>query len=243
MTQPTINPIEQLVDFEKDVLYQEYPGSQEPECLLIPGNIPILLSAPHGAVHTRDGKDKEEDEYTAGIARLVAARTGAHVIYARRKSRTDPNTDPNAPYKKTLLKIVHENNINFVLDLHGANKDRDFGIALGTIRGQSCTEEERKVILTTFKKHGIAKSGDHLSRLDLDLQFAGAGNDHRETIIKFCHENSIHAAQIEINAWLRIPVRREDASDSDKEFKGDEQLIRNLVEALSDIVALLANGG
>jgi hypothetical protein len=47
------------------------------------GKIPILISAPHGARHLRNGKWKEEDEYTASIAIKLADLTGAHAIYVK----------------------------------------------------------------------------------------------------------------------------------------------------------------
>jgi len=236
------DPIEQLIELENDILYQEYADDHQPEYVHIKGNIPVLLSAPHGAVHTRDDKCKEEDEYTAGLARLIGTRTGAHVIYARRKSGTDPNADTTAPYKQALRQIVQENKINFVLDLHGANKDRDFGIALGTMHGKSCSEEVRQIIVEIFEKYGITEAGNGLSRLDVDQLLPGEGNNRREPIVKFCHRNSLPAVQIEINAWLRIPVRRADASVPDKNFKGDQRLIIKIIEALSDIVSSIGEG-
>jgi len=240
MSKTEFDLIVQLIEFENDIHYQEDADDNQSEYEYLEGNIPILLSAPHGAVHTRERKDKEEDEYTAGLARLIGNRTGAYVIYARRKSKTDPNADANASYKQFLLQNVQENKIRFVLDLHGANKDRDFGIALGTMHGESCSHNEKQKIIDAFTKHGVSVSGKGFSRLDVDYRMPGVGDDRREPIVRFCHRNSIPAAQIEINAWLRIPKRREDASDSDKSFKGDHRLIINIIEALSDIVSSIA---
>ena len=98
--------IPRLIELEKDVRYQDSASDTEPQYLHIAGKVPVLISAPHGAVHTRDGKPKEEDEYTAGLARLLGERTKAHVLYSRRKSATDPNADPQAPYKKYLEEII-----------------------------------------------------------------------------------------------------------------------------------------
>ena len=242
MAQAKKDPIERLVELENDILYQEYADDKQPEYVYLKGNVPVLLSAPHGAVHTREGNIKEEDEYTSGLARLLGNRTGAHVIYARRKSRTDPNADATAPYKQTLRQIVQENEIIFVLDLHGANKDRDFGIALGTMHGKSCSDAAKLIIVSAFEKFGISKAGINLTRLDIDKQLPGEGDESREPIIKFCYLNSIPAAQIEINAWLRIPKRRDDASAPDKNFKGDQRLIINIIKALSDIVSSIGEG-
>ena len=136
---------------------------------------------------------------------------------------------------------MHENGIRFVLDLHGASKDRGFGIAVGTMHGKSCSEQEKLIIVRTFEKYGISTSGNNLSRLDIDDKFPGEGSDDRVTVIKYCYQNSFPAVQVEINAWLRIPIRRADATALDKSFEGNQRLIVNLINALSDLVVSLAN--
>lgn len=228
-----------LIELEKDVRYQDFSSETEPEFLYETGKIPILISAPHGAVHTRNG-DKEEDEYTAGIARLIGRKTAAHVLYARRKSRTDPNINPDAPYKVTLQQIVHENMIRFVIDLHGAKSNSDFGVAIGTMHGKSCSADDKLLIVNIFRKHAITEEGMSLARLDIDDSFPAEGNNGRETITKYCHRIAIPAAQFEINAHLRIPIRREDATNHDIPFSGKPELIINLVESLSALVSSLA---
>jgi hypothetical protein len=110
--------ISRLIEFEDDVWYQEFAGETEPEYLYIADKVPVLISASHGAVHNRDEMLKEEDEYTAGFARLLGYRTNGHVLNSRRKPTTDPNADSQSPYKKYLGKIIIDNRIKFVIDLH-----------------------------------------------------------------------------------------------------------------------------
>jgi hypothetical protein len=98
--------ISRLMELETDIRYQEY--ATEPEYRYSAGTRPILISAPHGAAHTRNGNSKDEDEFMAGMARLLGERTSAHVLYSRRISATDPNTDPIAPYKKYLHEIIQK---------------------------------------------------------------------------------------------------------------------------------------
>lgn len=228
-----------LVELENDVQYQEFATETEPEFRHIPGKVPILISAPHGAVQTRDGKPKDEDEYTAGFACLLGEKTNAHVLYARRKSATDPNAAPKAPYKSYLQEITANNKIQFVIDLHGAKDTRPFGIALGTIYGKSCTKEERKAIIKVFGGLGFLEDNSGLLCLDIDKALPAVGDEKRVTITRFCHDLNISAAQIELNAHLRIPERREDATNSKIPFKGNQELITKAVTALSDIVFLL----
>jgi len=89
--------LERLVELERDVRYQDPPEEGEAQVGLVRGEIPVLLSAPHAAVHTRRGRAKEEEEFTAAMARLVAELTGAHALYARRRSATGPNWYPDVP--------------------------------------------------------------------------------------------------------------------------------------------------
>lgn len=233
--------ISRLMELENDVRYQEFSSETEPEYQYQAGKVPVLISAPHSAVHTRDRKAKEEDEYTAGFAQLLGEKTGAHVLYARRKSNTDPNADTAAPFKNSLIQIVRHNNIRFVIDIHGANQDRDFGVAIGTMHGKSCSEKDKEIIIGVFNKYGISPTENGTSRLDIDNQLPGEGDIYREPIIRFCRNNSIAAAQIEINAKLRVPLRRNDSTHHDVPFFGDHALIYNLILALSDVVTSIAH--
>lgn len=228
--------ISRLIEFEDDIRYQESASEDEPEYRHIAGKSPILVSAPHGAVHTRDGKLKEEDEFTAGFAQLLGEKTNAHVLYARRKSLSDPNVDPEAPYKKYLEEILTSNEIRVVIDLHGANEKKLFGIALGTMRGESCTEEERQIIIKVLESFGFLKDNKGLSCLDVDNAFPAMGDENRIPITRFCHELNISAAQIELNAHLRIPQRREDATHANVPFEGSKEMIGKAVRALSEVV-------
>lgn len=231
--------ISRLIELENDVRYQEFATETEPEFTYIAGKIPVLISAPHGAVHTRDEKPKEEDEYTAGFAQLLGQITNAHILYSRRKSATDPNAAPQAPYKKYLEKIISENKVRFVIDLHGANEKRSFDIALGTLHGKSCTKKERQIIIQVFEAFGVLDQSSGPFRLDIDNELPAVGDDKRVTITRFCHELKISAAQIELNAILRIPKRRDDATNSDMQFEGNKELIGKAVTALSEMVLLL----
>jgi hypothetical protein len=197
----------------------------------------VLISAPHGAVHTRQGKNKDEDEFTAGFARLIAEMTGAHVLYLRRKSKSDPNWDTNIPYKDVLRSIAREKEVKFVFDIHGANKDRNFGIALGTMRGESCSKDQRELILKILSENGFNEnSEDPLYKVDIDHSFTGKGVHRQETIIAYLHSLGIPAVQFELNAGLRIPERRPDASSGDKSYRGNPALISQTVEALTALV-------
>jgi hypothetical protein len=233
--------IERLAQLEKDIRYQEPAADHDPEFKHTPGSIPILLSAPHGAVHTRNGAAKDEDEFTAGLAQLIGRQTGAHVLYARRRSNTDPNYYPGAPYKYRLENLVQEHGIKFVLDVHGVLPGRKFGIELGTARGQSCSPDEKELIIDVLEAFGFKpQHPSRLHRLWVDEKYTGAGSRRVETVTQFAWKRlGLSAAQFEINAHLRIPQRRPDASSGDKSFQGDPEMIARTIQAFTALVSRL----
>jgi hypothetical protein len=66
------------------------------------GSIPILLSAPHGAKHLRNGEWKEEDEYTFSIAIKLGEMTGDYVIFVKNKTKGDSNSLARTKYKDAI---------------------------------------------------------------------------------------------------------------------------------------------
>ena len=63
----------------------DYNRESEDYFEIIEGKIPVLLSAPHGAKHYRNGSFKEEDEYTASLAIKLGKITGAYAGGSTRK--------------------------------------------------------------------------------------------------------------------------------------------------------------
>ena len=192
--------------------YQEPPEDGAAGFVYRRGSIPVVISAPHSAVHTRDGRPKEEEEYTAALAQLAATHTGAHVLYLRRRSSTDPNWYCDVPYKACLARVVAEAGVQFVLDIHGCARRRDFGVALGTMRGASCPGQ-REAIIAALARHGFRTDAVGTHRLDLDETFTGTGRRGRQTITRYAWEVlHVPAAQLEINEQMRVVWRRPDAS-------------------------------
>lgn len=228
--------LRRLKSLEADVMYQVLANDEEAEFSYVTGQVPVLLSAPHGSVHMRLGELKPEDEYTSGFARLIAEITNAHVIYARRKSQTDPNWYPNIPYKHLLQKVVETRKIRFVLDIHGASEQRTFGIALGTMRGKSCPQQ-REAIIFQLESHGFKRGAkEPLRRLDVDHTFSAAGQVGQETITRFVSEGlRIPAAQLELHPYLRVVERRADATEP-QPFYGEPERIEAAVRALISVV-------
>jgi hypothetical protein len=232
--------LSRLQVLETEIYYRDPPPTGESEFTYMAGHLPVLLSAPHGAAHTRNGKIKIADRYTASFARLVAERTGAHVLYAHHKSNTDPNFDLYTPYKAYLKQVVRSARIKFVLDIHGAAPHRDFGIALGTMHGRACLPGQREIIIQTLIKYGFRHSGANLNRLDrLDLDDTFPGGEKQHTITHFVSQTlNVPAAQFELNAYLR--ALKPAADESGKTFHSDPPRIQRTIEAFVALVKAIA---
>ncbi len=242
--------LERLIALEHEVFYNEPPRAGEQPFAYQPGRLPILLSAPHGAEHLRNGRYKEEDEYTASIARLVAENTGAHVLYSYARSDSDPNWDRHTPYKERLAEIVAGDDIRFVLDIHGMSNRHKFGLALGTIRGRSCPDHEALIVSTLeanqFRAATISEA-KAFERLQWDRfvvnppRFTGGVSSH--TVTRYvAQELRIAGAQLELCSSLRV-VKRRAPSKRPQRFAGDPAAIVHTIETLEHLVHTLIDAG
>lgn len=150
MTQITKTHFLRLIEIESQVQYDEFPPEGQEPLELVIHDAPVLVSAPHGAKSFRNSKDEiwhEEDEYTAGMALLLADICQIPAIALKWKSANyDPNfTDNNEiAYKLAIKNLIEKHGVKYVLDLHGAalyspTLDRDQTIDLG-IRQKDLTD-------------------------------------------------------------------------------------------------------
>jgi len=198
------------------------------------GNIPILLSAPHGAKHLRDGKWKEEDEYTAAIAIKLGEMTGAHVIYVKNKTREDSNQLEKTKYKEKIKEIVEDYGIKFLADIHGADKDKPFNVCVGTRydeQQESSCPSYKHIIESVFKGF---QDGQIFNR-------PGFRSREEGTVTSFANlVCGIEAAQFEINTKYRIVQRKPDSSkaiEGEKpKFKAEEKDVLELLNHLKEMI-------
>ncbi|WP_299029334.1 hypothetical protein [uncultured Thermanaerothrix sp.] len=231
--------LERLVALESEVSYKTPPAPGERYFRYQPGRLPILLSAPHGAAHMREGQLKEEEDYTAALVRLVAELSDAHALYTYRLADPDPGFYPETPYKRALRYIVHRHRIRFVIDLHGCAAYRDFGLALGTLHGQSCPSERRR-ILSLLYQFGFRPSGPWLSVVDVDRTFTANGRLGQETITRFVWQRlGVPAAQFELHPHLRVVRRLGEASEREP-YQAQPDQIKRAVAFFLALVTTLA---
>ncbi len=172
----------------------------------IKGEIPILISAPHGTPHFRRrwNRWRGEDEYTSSLAVELGRLTGAHVLYVKNKAREDPNSDPMSRYKMAVAEAVKQYHIKFFLDLHGSDESRPYKIDIGIIN-----DEAQKSSCPVFQK--VLR--ESFSGFEPELFNKNFCAKDTRTLTSFArNELGIEAAQIEINAKYRIVQRKPDSS-------------------------------
>ncbi len=222
---------------DSQVRYQEDPPQDQLPFHQLPGTRPVLISAPHGARHWRHGEWKGEDEYTAALAHVLSKEIGAHALYTVRRIRPDPNFEDDSEYKQTLARLLEEHDIELVLDLHGARRGRDFGIELGTMSGLTCPDYEATIIRHLEWQGFVRDHRRSLDRLWVNQLFKGGAR--QRTVTRFVWEQcGVNAAQIEINAHLRVVRRKPDAMlyRDEPDFTADPVRLRRTIRALVRII-------
>jgi hypothetical protein len=222
---------------ESQVRYRDDPPLGQAAFRYLPGTRPVLISAPHGALHWRHGGWKGEDEYTAALAHVLAGQTGAHALYTIRRIRPDPNFEDDSDYKRALARLLREHHILLVLDLHGARRRRDFGLELGTMGGFTCPDYEATIIRHIEWQGFVRNHRRSLDRLWVNQLFKGGAR--QRTVTRFVWQQcGVNAAQIEINAHLRVVRRKPDATlyPDEPDFAADPVRLRRAINALVRIV-------
>jgi hypothetical protein len=228
--------LQKLKDLEFNCI--DYNTESEDYFEVINGRIPVLISAPHGAKHYRNGSFKEEDEYTSSLAIKIGEVTGAYVIFTKNKTREDPNNAISTKYKDTMKKLIDEKEIRFVADLHGADKGKDYKVNVGIMDDKDmkrCSCPRFKPIIEE------CFMGFQHRLFNLDIYTASLPGTVTYFARKIC---GIEAAQFEINAKCRIIERKPDSSKAvngvDADFKADEKDVLEIVKRLEKMVKRVA---
>ncbi len=227
---------DQILKEIRDIEYSEISYDQaNPNYFgFIPGSIPILISAPHGAKHyrTREHRWKGEDEYTASLAIELGKLTGAYVIYVKNKTSEDPNSDASSRYKKAVAQAVKKYHIKFMLDLHGSDETRPYKVDIGII-----SDESGKGSCPTYKQIIRSAFSDFEHRI-FNQRFCAKDQC---TMTSFARNQlGIEAAQVEINAKYRVLERKPDSSKAkagiEPHFKANGQDVLALVTRLKGLI-------
>lgn len=182
------------------------------------GRLPVLVSAPHAVRHVRQKKIKMSDEFTGSIAYLISKLTGCHGIATTKLYGGDPNVDNPCIYKDKIAEICKREKVKFILDIHGAAREREFNVDFGTNQGKNLLHKTTvlEMLVRNFQAFGLTKiSTDY---------FAASGSN---TIANYAaRELQIPALQLEINKQFRVPGQNP---------AGFHRLLGALVESVSEL--------
>ncbi|GAA5525495.1 hypothetical protein Maes01_02065 [Microbulbifer aestuariivivens] len=164
---------------------------------VVPGRIPVIITAPHATRPLRNGNRRFADGGgTAALALAVAELTGAHVIYTTHEGPSDPNYYDDNDFKRELARLIGEVRPRYVLDIHGSHAYRPFDLDLGTMGGRSLLGQEALLheLIASLRAEGL----DNLS-----YNYFGAAKS--ETITKFASGLGVPAVQLEANTNYLSP--------------------------------------
>ncbi|WP_237068011.1 hypothetical protein [Microbulbifer guangxiensis] len=182
---------------------------------VLPGNIPVIITAPHATRPLRDGNRRFSDGGgTAALALSVAGLTGAHVIYTTEEGPSDPNYYDDNDFKRELARLINEVRPRYVLDIHGSHPYRPYDIDLGTMSGRSLLGEDVLLheLIASLRGEGL----DNLS-----YNYFGASKN--QTITKFASGLGVPAIQVEVNTTYLSP------SEGNLEAQRFSKLVQALV--------------
>ena len=162
---------------------------------ILEGTGSVMFSAPHAVLQTRNGANKAAERYTGILCKLLNEDFHVPVIYKTRHLHDDANHDSISDYRNALCRYVNNNQIQYVIDLHQLNPDREMDICIGTGYGKNIEGHEN---LIDFIRESFQPLG--LKQITVDEPFA-AGNPNTvcATVASSC---DVPAIQIEINTKL-----------------------------------------
>ena len=190
------------------------------------GRGPVLLSAPHAVLQTRSGRLKAAERYTGMLCLLLNRRYDVPCIYKSRHLMDDANHDPASPYRDEVCRLIREEGVRFVLDLHQLRPDRAMALCIGTGWGRHlhALSDAPDVVRGAFARRGLLP-------VTLDDPFSAAA---AHTVSATAARAEAGAMQLEINSALLM-------EDSPGERFGD--VLAALAEAVDGLSAMLRAHG
>ena len=119
-------------------------------------NIPILFTAVHTMTQNfNDGTIKLAEPYTKAICMYLNKYCKTSYLIKIKDTGIDSNKNNNDDFKNELIKIVRDNDIKLVIDLHGAVKERSFDVEFGTLNNLTADFSTIKELEDAFLENNI----------------------------------------------------------------------------------------
>lgn len=160
----------------------------------------ILLSAPHAYKHSRGSKQKKNEYNTVNIIKILRKLTNCHIIYKYKEDKKDYNFIKENSYKEIASNYIKDNNIEYFLDFHGLDNERNYNIELGTNNYKNVNYDTDLISnIVEIIKNNLTK------KVEVDFKFKAGKN----TISNYINTtNGIKTIQVEIKKNFRKLKRR-----------------------------------
>jgi len=194
-------------------------GPKEGPRWIIDWHGPLFVSAVHAVDHERDGRWKNTDAGTGGLAMALSQIVGCSRVAVTRSvpMMGDANWDEYHPLKAQLEKLGHVDENSVYLDLHGMKDGHGADVIIG--RG------DRSAASSALAQRVAAHLEAAKVTTDPDGGRLGFGATRPGTMTSWAQRQGAAAIQLEISRSYR-------AAQSADKFK--ERLITGLVAALHD---------
>jgi len=179
------------MDFKEEIEYIE--NKKENSTYIIKeGILPIILTAPHTMIQTKeDGTIKLDEPYTKAITKYIGDYTKCSYLIKVKDTYIDSNKDNIDEFKIKLTELIKKHDIRLLIDIHGASRDRNFDVELGTLNNLSADYSTIEELKDAFIEHGV-------KNIETNNPFKGGG------ITQYIYlDTNIDVIQIEINRNYR----------------------------------------
>ncbi len=178
----------------------------------------VLISAPHGVSQVRLGKFKFSEVGSLATAMFLHQNSESYFIAKTKNNNDDANFDECSHYKTSIEKLIKENKIKYIIDIHGLSAKRDCDINLGTYLGNNIKTDEE-----TFNKlHCSLVKNGFITNIDQPFM-AGSKTISSTMVNKY---PNLWALQIEINCSI---------TNKKENFKKYKKLLLILKEWINSI--------
>lgn len=182
------------------------------------GEVPVILTAVHTMRQVReDGSCKLSEPFTKALALYVAKKTSSFCLVKNKDTGIDPNRSDDDDFKSMLLDNIKDNAIKLVIDLHGASREREFNVEIGTLNNLTTDYATVNELIDAFNEQGIFL-------IEMNEHFKGGSITK-----KVYFETECDVLQIEINGWYR------DLENSEKMKQVGDALI-NFINQYVEII-------
>ncbi|MBN5380788.1 hypothetical protein JY493_27120 [Serratia marcescens] len=219
----TPDHVKEAIEIQKeaDKNQDAEPSEGEAWFKVIPGDSPIIISAPHATQPFREGKYRFSDGGgTAALAVMLGKITNSTVIYTTKASPSDPNYYDNNDYKGRLAEIIQAKKPKLILDIHGSHPFRPYEVDIGTLNGKSLLGNDNLVtgLIASLRNEGLSNFSNNY--------FAASKN---ETVAKFGAAHGVSSMQLEITSVWMVP------GDGNYESHRFAQILQGLVRFVEKV--------